>query len=275
MSNSMDTIPIGTGQYRVTLTPLMAASLLAKNQANNRQISRMHVEAITADILAGRWQYNGQPICIASNGALLNGQHRCLAVVESQKPIDVLVVYGLPPETFATIDANQRTRSAADVMHIAGCTNTRTLAAVARLRTRWSEDDGLYGNGKNATSAELLELQRHDPSLAAAVEWTHATKDRSKVAPPSVTAFAYWLFARLDKAMAEKFIDAVASGEMLKSGTPTHTLFRKLQDCKATRLYTSHDDKLAYFIKAWNAARRGNELLFLRLTIDERFPRPV
>lgn len=110
------------------ITPAIARAFLANNH-HNRPIKRHRVRQYAADIKAGRWEENGETIKIAKDGSVLDGQHRLLAIVQSDTPARMLVVQGLPRSVFATIDQGVL-RNTGDLMAVSGHANGSTLGAV-------------------------------------------------------------------------------------------------------------------------------------------------
>jgi hypothetical protein len=100
----------------VTITPAEATSWLRANE-HNRPVRKNHVLFLANQIKSGLWQINGQAIVIADNEQVLDGQHRLLAIIESGKSIKTLVVYGITPEAFSTIDTGA-VRSSADALYL-------------------------------------------------------------------------------------------------------------------------------------------------------------
>ena len=83
---------------KVKITPDMARDLLTKN-THNRPINRLKVSNMVADIKAGRFELTHQPIGIAEDGELVDGQHRLTAVVEADMPVEMFVAYNAPRST--------------------------------------------------------------------------------------------------------------------------------------------------------------------------------
>ncbi|MEH7879332.1 hypothetical protein V7799_17715 [Rhizobium laguerreae] len=69
----------------VMVTPEMAENILAA-RGPNRNVSASVINKYARDMLAGRWQLNGQTIKISKDGQLLDGQHR----LEAAKKQDAL-----------------------------------------------------------------------------------------------------------------------------------------------------------------------------------------
>lgn len=97
------------------LTPEMAANLLESNDSN-RKLSKSLVSVYARDILDGNWDETvGVAISLDENGILRDGQHRCAAVVEAGKPINVWVCRNVSEDGMYD---NNRKRSQSDQISI-------------------------------------------------------------------------------------------------------------------------------------------------------------
>src|ERR1700757_3825044 len=77
------------------VTPELAAEWLRKN-THNRPLRRNVVEALARDIVAGNWVPTHQGVAFYDDETLFDGQHRLSAIVRAQKPVAVLVTFGIP-----------------------------------------------------------------------------------------------------------------------------------------------------------------------------------
>ena len=95
MENLKTYAPIGMVE---TITPAMAEEYLRHNEHNPRKTaSRRQVESYARDMAAGKWFINGEPIVFDANGDLKNGQHRLMAIIKANVPVDMYVVRGVDP----------------------------------------------------------------------------------------------------------------------------------------------------------------------------------
>lgn len=93
-----------------TITPDQARALLATN-IRNRPISRHNIYKIADAIRAGTFHITGDAIRIGADGVLYDGQHRLLAVLQTNMPIETAVIRGLPENALMAIDGGKsRTR---------------------------------------------------------------------------------------------------------------------------------------------------------------------
>jgi len=110
------------------------------------------VKEYVSAMIEGEWLYNGEAIKFDRDGRLVDGQHRLEAVVKANKPIAFLVIRGLDPEVFKTIDTGKK-RSAGDVLAIKGVKNPNAVGAAMRLLHRTLADE--FGLKKRISNTQL------------------------------------------------------------------------------------------------------------------------
>jgi hypothetical protein len=115
----------------VKVGPKDAMSIIEK-QTDNRKIYEERVENYARQMKAGEWALNGQGLTYDWFDRLLDGQHRCWAVIQSGCTIEFTVTRGVDPATFATIDTG-RSRDFNDLLSIRGESNRNKLGAMVRL----------------------------------------------------------------------------------------------------------------------------------------------
>lgn len=100
------------------VTPEIAAQYLANNEGN-RNIRTTRVKELSSIISRGEWMVTHQGIAFSRDGRLLDGQHRLLACIDSESPIDIMVTRNLDPSSFKALDLHGK-RSFADIFGISG-----------------------------------------------------------------------------------------------------------------------------------------------------------
>jgi hypothetical protein len=134
------------------ITPELAAKYLDGN-TNNRPLRKCVVAAYAADMKAGNWKLTHQGIGLASDGTLLDGQHRLAAIVESGIAVKMMVIQGIEKETVIAMDDHAK-RSAGDSISI--LRNEKITADdVAIIR---GAVEGPYFHSKKITKSILNEL---------------------------------------------------------------------------------------------------------------------
>lgn len=138
----------------VTVTPEKARVWLVYNAKTQRKVNRARVESYARDMKAGRWKMNGETIVFDSTGRLIDGQHRLCAVQAAGVSVDMLVVHGVEPASYRTIDQGYN-RSLNSVLGVNGETAT-TARSLATYAVRGSLRDVVSVGGK-LTAPEVFE----------------------------------------------------------------------------------------------------------------------
>lgn len=142
-----------------TLTPARCRELLGRN-FDNRRVDQKVVDQYSRDISNGDWQLNGETISLDHDGNLINGQHRCLAIVKANRPVQTILVTGLPPKVKDTIDGGKK-RTYGDRLKMRGYKNYSSLAGNITFMFQIAS-----GNHKASLSAKEMDrvLETH-PNL--------------------------------------------------------------------------------------------------------------
>lgn len=101
----------------VLITPDMAREFL-KNNDTNRRYEPKRARQYAQDMLAGKWELNGEDIEISVSGVLKNGQHRLNAIIIANIPVLMGIKYDVPDNI--TIYDRGRLRSSQDILLMKG-----------------------------------------------------------------------------------------------------------------------------------------------------------
>lgn len=257
----------------MTITPAMAEEMLRKN-TGNRRLSKERVAHLAREISMGNWQNNGETIKL--NGErLLDGQHRLSAVVMSGRPIETLVVSGLPTSVFATIDQQQK-RGAHHVLHINGEVNSNNLAATIRtiLDLR---DDGIKWKRSSRTipNGFFIDFLNEEPEVRDSVLSIHS---RMKTVwqlcrGVAIPAALHYLFGQTHPSLRDQFFQRFNDGIGVMGGDPIFVLRQRLIQNAASAIAMDRTMLMAIIIKAWNATVEGRQIRQLKWLPDqEDFP---
>lgn len=99
------------------ITPEIAKEYLEKN-INNRKPSTSRIKMYADDMASGKWQANGDAIRFNVSGALIDGQHRLMAVVKSGVTVDMIVIRNISDDV-TLIDRGQA-RTTAQTLSMSG-----------------------------------------------------------------------------------------------------------------------------------------------------------
>lgn len=258
---------------RMQVTPEMARSWLKTNMSN-RNLSRQNVEFIVSQLKKGKWKFNGESISFDSKGKLLNGQHRLTAVVESNQPIDTLVILGIQEEAFHTMDTG-KIRTAGDILSTKGYSGANTLASVARLVISLQTGyKGIATGGlkrTNIDNEDVMKFVEQTPNFVEVVSEAHKLWSKMPVrfVAPQIFCAMYFLFYQKNMDMAKSFMTSVAQGTNIDANSPQYHLRSNLEKMYHQRLRRRYSiyQKSGLFIKAWNYYRTNKK--FERLFFKE------
>ncbi len=245
-------------RVRERITVKMAKEFLGSCNDNQRNVSDRHVAELADAMLRGRWIYNGESIKFDEDGHMIDGQHRCFASIRAGKSFFSDIVYGLPPESYYTIDQKVKGRGAGDVLKINGECNVAALAAALKWNIAY-RDKAISSSGKQGwispDSQQIAAELRHHPSIRDS--YAHASRCRHLIGTGPLM-FAHYLFSQIDKELANSFFHSLATGENLSKGSPV-LYIRKflLADKIVNKAKLPMGEKVAYLIKGWNLCRSG------------------
>lgn len=245
------------------VTPGEAKDWLDNHNPRNRDVSPEVVNHYTRQMQAGGWVMIGDPVRIDTNGDLADGQHRLKAIVESDKPIEMLFVYGVDPEYQDFMDTGFK-RSGKDQLKMAGVKNYSTTASIAGLLLRWN-NNALVSKTYRPTVHEVKAFALDNEEYLQHInERLHFIRSQDKAIygaiKKHVTGAVLYKGIMLNEEDATSFVDALATGANLEMGNPilsyrNHLHYRIQRNVK----YRDTID-LAIMIRVWNAHRAGATL---------------
>lgn len=280
-SISLSSIPTGMTDGWHTVTPQIAENLLRHNVAGaNRKISLATVKYYARQMETDEWKQTGQPLIIAANDTLIDGQHRLWASYLSGKAFNTYVVTNIPKfeNLFAYID-NGKSRSAKDALSTAGVNGlSSVIGQVVRLARFY--DARAFGVLKNKyvvrpTPAEILRYAEANPSLAEAAhvqigEYKPATK---LIGYPDIAVFAAWkILDGYGGEVLDDFMSELGSSEPLEDGNAIILLRKKLADDRGSTEPMPKRHVLAWVTKVFNAWRLKQPVRRMALKTDEQWP---
>lgn len=244
---------------RVYLTPKKAQEFL-DSRALQRPLSMHHVAELVDEIANDEWADSNDMICFDDAGHLINGQHRCQAVIEAGKPIWVFVAYGmkrrqkedgkLGANPFNKMDIPRR-RTGGDVAAMMGFKDTNTASAVASIVYAYENNLFTTGNAWPRLSNERVsvELKRLKNEIERSIQMTPKIPRLLGIGRSIIVA-VHLLAARHDPKEADAFSQIMATGSSSPSLPGVVSLRESLlRRGKGSRTGT---ENLTALIKAWN-----------------------
>lgn len=240
----------------IEVTPEIARQMLARNSAN-RPLRRSYVSTLAHAIRRGDWMLNGESIKFSQTGALLDGQHRLSAVIEAQKSVKVVVVYGLANDAFITIDMNRR-RTAADALAIAGVPNEKLMAAAIRLILILSNNPVQFR--QTFTPSEVKEwCDAYQDELHQWLTLARMVSKTNLLDPSIVIGLSYYFHAK-DPEAVRPFFARIADGMGLEHDDPIFALRELLAKNATSVSKLPRHFIVATVIKAWNMRRSSDRV---------------
>lgn len=251
------------------ITPATAKNWLSTNINRNRPLSKPNLQMLERELREGRWKVNGEAIKFDINDQLIDGQHRLTACVNTGIPIDSLVIMGIQPETFDTLDTG-RSRGIADVLAINGVEAGGKYGKLAAgIRTAIQLQQGTYVLNGRVSNDEAIEWLHANPGIT---EFVNTGKMTRRLLPSAVYIGMRYLITQKHPVEAGQFFELFESGVGLTERSPIKALRDKLviQQGKAAKLRPL--DITAMAIKAWNLFLSGRTTVNLRYRAEEDFP---
>lgn len=210
--------------------PTVAQEMLVRNE-HNRPLKQRKIAEMVKEMLAGTWTQNTDMIGFDINGVLVNGQNRLTAIKESGVTLTLVVALDLPVDAFVNIDGGS-SRTAADVVNIAGHSNSTFAAGAAKMLLSYDPDSRAlsFTHGKAAgwTRAEILEFVEKHPSLADAVQAARRLYDR---VGGSTTGYAVALYLISDVngiGLMNHYVDKLVTQFNEPKGSAIHATVTRL-----------------------------------------------
>lgn len=234
---------------RITVTPELARILLERN-TDNRPIYPSKLEQIKSDMNAGRFKLNGESIIVANTGELNDGQHRLTAIVQTNKPQDMIIVFGPDRQSRLTVDTG-KARSASDHLALSGWPYANAIASCARNVIAYERtDSSVLGRTGSISTAEVFKRAEGDLLLQECAGFVSCNSGKFRpIAKVGILSFAFYEFAKRKPKEAKTFMDKLLTGSDLPESSP----IRILREYLILRPKLSPVDRLELLFRAWNA----------------------
>lgn len=257
-----------TTTRKVLVTPEMALYLLKIN-TRNRPLRQSRVLYFVNQMVTGLWKFNGEAIIIGKGNILLDGQHRLAAIVKSNMPQMMIIVEGIDPSTFDTIDTGFA-RTNADILATEGVKNYTMVSSNISSYIGFCRNltnTNTLKKSINLTKQEILAENNKCPEFWQDVATKAKTLDRTlKLIKGSVLGGYIAFLTKEKKHSIEKvysFFEQLHSGANIENETILLLREKLLKDLtgqyKMTPTY-----KHALIVKTWNAFVSGKELKQMR-----------
>ena len=260
------------------LTPERATELLRSrhpNRNDRKKVINVYAQSVSED----EFPVTGDTIKLCPDGRMLDGSHRCHAVIKADRPIWTGFAYNVDVQAVVThVDGGVK-RQPADILKYHGFKNCSELATTIKIvrsieampsAARWAE----------IPREEYPKVAFERPELEDSIS-VGGRLGKALGTPRSITAAMHHLFAKTSsREDADEFFEALITGVGLGEFDPIYHLRRRLEvdsQIGAGKERMSPSYRVALFIKAWNAWSVGAEVKNLRWRTSgparEPFPR--
>lgn len=235
----------------INITPAKA-KLYLKQNIGNRPLKEAHIRFLTGEIEKGNWKCNGESIKIGKNKQIVDGQHRLSAIVKANKSIKTVVMTGLDPDVFDTIDTGKN-RSPGDTFALMGEKNVNQLAALVKSLHRYYDLD--WKKAYHISNTEFEKLLERWPDARTVVN--DHTLRAPGLLPLRVIHLSYYVFKKKNKEQALDFMTKLCGGNDLAARSPIMAVRNKIMEGKLKGMRMDSDTLIALIFKSWNMYREG------------------
>lgn len=200
---------------RQEITPEIAQVMLSNNP-RNRRLNKKRILTLVHDIVNGQWTDSPTPISFNEQGELLDGQHRLMAIIKSNQPLQMYVAYNVPDNT--VFDKNIE-RKSGDALFMRGLIDRRLSGARAiAVVNRYLDISGV-SNPSDTDKANFLNEHGENIINAISISKTGVNPAICDKAGCQTAIFAA-LEKGVDKDILVAFAKCVNTGFM---ESPTHS----------------------------------------------------
>lgn len=199
----------------MVVTPAQASLWLSQGDPMQRKVRRDKVSAFARDMLEGRWwQESPQSISINKEGLLIDGQHRLLAIVQANVPVQMAVAFDVDGDYGSPLDGGTP-RTPSDIIHV---DNQRIAAARALRALQTAQRSAVF------SVSEIRETLDENREALTACHQKGAIGFKWGGWLTGGLAYAY----ALDPEKITLFSEQLKTGEALSSGHAAYAMRNRL-----------------------------------------------
>lgn len=255
----------------MTITPEVAKSFYVQS-AGNRPISPQRVDMFAKYILENKWVVDGSPLKFDEKGNFIDGHHRVLGIVKSDRAVQAMVTYGLPSLAMQTIDTG-RARTVGDQLAIANIRDANLKAAVAGVILSLESKNPAYDQ-RVVDKIAQFEMAANHQFFNTKITNTRYKKYRDLLGNAKAIFAAHYLIDNQFPTQADRFFDVLQTGMPILTQDETIINIREaLMRLKNNRHLVRNFAMAAGLIRAWDAWRQGK--IIKRVNFLHTKERPV
>lgn len=250
------------------ITPEWALMVLTERNTNNRKRDPRRVRKYASDIINKKWHVINNGLGFFEDGTLADGQHRLEAVVETEKAVPMIVVYGVDPSATVAIDEG-RPRSNADVGKILGMNVSNTALSASNYILEYC------GCKAQMSRTDLLDFyDRHSDAVQGVMNMFSGTRQKGVFISPVISALARaWYTQPRDR--LQQFVEVLTSGICTDVNDSAPAVLRSfLVRQMHSNTGTAREEKYRKAESAIVHFMNRNEIKHLNGVTKEQFPIP-
>ncbi len=230
--------------------------MLRLNTANGK-VNRRKLETLAEQMRSGEFENTGEPVIVSAEGVLNNGQHRLLAVVESDALVDMDVRFGIPRRVFTKTDTGA-SRTGGDVLTVAGAAHGAAVSRALRLLV-------LYRRGlpdairEFVSNDEIARACERWPGIAEVAQRVHGYNFPKGIRSTPLLATAVLASRSPGKSQLDAWLHTLATGLDATRDNPAWQLRERLMRGVEAPVGTREGllERFALMIKSWNLHATG------------------
>lgn len=260
-----------TNTWHVLVTPDLAYELLTANELN-RPINQFKVEEWATAMKTGRWRDIHQGVAIDTEGRVLDGQHRLMAIIETNIPMWMRISFEESRENFPLIDVGRR-RVAPQFMKVKHATAVAGAARILSIFDGTTDAIDIQDlKTKNSSMSNILESVGRWPELNA---WSSKAASAYSATRISTSLHLVVIAMAARTAYADginDWFEGLTDGIGLYVDDPrTHLRNRWSRDYRILS-GTGRKQGLISIMKSWNAYVTQSPMRQLKVAPTEEFP---
>lgn len=250
-----------------------ALEYLKANTKNRPQI-RANVDFVKDELVNNRFLFNGQTITFDWNGVLQDGQHRLIAISELDAEAEILVVRGIDPAAFKTIDTGAK-RTPRDVLSINEVPYSSALAsAINRILGKFDQSRKVGKSGSvKFSNTEILDFynqNKEELDNNASFIYTLYNSE-TKIITPALGIAMLFLLKKENSNKAKSFIREIYTGTKEGEDVTALTLRKRLLNLKIEGFKMSSTMYRNLFISSFRAYCQNRNLSKIQISNNQFF----
>lgn len=256
---------------QVTVTPEIAAQWLATSPGN-RNIRRRKVEEFKADMLQGKWRYNGDRVRFTQDGKLYDAHHRLTACVESGVTITV-DTFVISDDAKATVDKGTARTTGDNLTMDRGISPQKAASIAAAIRMMIAHDQtsltdwarpvgGSYASNLLAEQSLQDYYEKNIEKINQAADWAEENikKQNTVISRSQAVSFLCLGSRAYPEVSCYEYLHTVVTGYGIEMGSTQDHIRSALVAVKMMQRKMKTQHKLYSVIKGFKSVMAGRQI---------------